>query len=245
MGESIVELARREADETEAAIAAEMSEEESEPTPEPEPDTEPDTEPEPNLPPEPPSEKMIERALTMIEKAGDAYTRKVQTIQETTPLGLSECPLCPVPGFVSELPPPEGFQPEQVAAVMHYLGLQGPHSYRQAPHLDTCPDCDGEGFWSTGSKRDGYKDVSCDTCMGNGFVDQRHALAMRDAAAGIAPYVSPPMFPATNPKNNGEPIGKVFQGGIEFSLIPGGSPDQYGRLAGNPLWGQPREAGGI
>jgi len=245
MGSTISELVAREAEEAERDDDA--TEPGAEPEAEPTPDTEPGAEPAPAAvpAPEPPSEAQLERAMKAIEKAGDRYTKSIQQIQEGVDLGLVECPLCPVPGFVSELPPPEGFDPTQVQVVLTYLGVGPTRAYKQAPHLGPCPDCDARGFWATGSQREGYTDVQCDTCLGSGFVDTRHLQALAPAAPmtppeGAAPYltIAPDMPTGLQPS-------QVSQGGHTFQLVPGAASDQHGRLPGHPLWGQPIEMGGI
>lgn len=245
MSQAVDESTEADVTEEERQVLEQMTPDDDGDPDEPDGQPTPDGEPEPNLPPQAPSDKAAERAITAIERAGDTYSRKVQSIQATTDLGLVECPLCPVPGFVSEMAPPDGFDPQQVAVVLAYLGIDGPQEYRRSPHLTTCPDCDGLGFWSTGSKRDGKRDVMCDTCMGNGYVDRRQEQAMRDV--GAAPANGYGAYPPTSPNPGAPPAqpGMVWQGGYEFAPAPGGSPDPWGRLAGHPLWGAPIEQGGV
>jgi hypothetical protein len=245
MSETIVEMARREAEEAERE-AFERMEVDAEADAETEADAEeaPYLGPESDVDPEPPSDKAIERALTMIEKAGDAYVKKVTTIQARTDLGLVECPLCPVPGFVSDPAPPE-FDPAQLDAVRNYLGLDAPPAYQANQNYSACATCDGWGMVATGSKRPGYTDAECPDCLGKGYRDTRFDQALADTRSPLAPGAFPP--PAFMPPD--QPTGlkpsRIFQGGIEFELIPGGAPDQHGRLAGHPMWGMPIEQGGL
>lgn len=245
MSESVIEVANREADEAERDIAEQMTpdiEPDTEPDTEPEPDVEPDTEPgvEPNLP----SDAAAERALKQIDKAGDAYTKKVQTIQQATPLGLVECPLCPIPGFVLDGAPAEASD-DQIAAVLSVLGLTGPASYPQSPQHSTCPTCEGGGFLATGSKREGKKDIDCPECMGNGYRNAVYEAELGTLRSAEGQLTVPPSV-AVDPSVNGSTgYVPITQGGHTFTLVPGGAPDQIGRLAGHPLWGMPAERGGI
>lgn len=245
MSESVVEMALREAD---AAEREALERQESDGPDVPErvaiesealaDDTEQESAP------EPPSDAAAERALKQVEKAGDAYTRKVETIQRDTPLGLVECPLCPIPGFVLDPAPPE-FDPGQVAVVTDYLGLTGEQSYPPSTHLTTCPTCAGFGFLATGSKRPGHTDVTCDDCMGNGYIDGRQQLVPPNALHSPEGVLTAPPYRPYPSANAAAAPASVTQGGHVFPLIQGGAPDQIGRLAGHPLWGMPAEAGGV
>jgi hypothetical protein len=245
MTETIAEMARREADEAERE-----TDEPGEPgeTDEPGEATAPD-EPDapavpPNLPPGPPSEAAIDRAVKELDKASDAYVRKVTTIQARTPLGLIECPLCPVPGFVPDTPIGD-VPPEQRLAVMSVLGEGLPVEQRQSEHLRTCDTCDGLGMLATGSRRPGFAETMCEACQGNGFIDSRHERAALDVAPPPQVMAPPSGYPLPAPVLASPTPGQVTQGGYSFSPTPGGSADPYGRMPGHPLWGQPIDAGGI
>lgn len=245
MSETITEIANREAEDAEFE-----PDEDGEPdvppddTPEPDEDGEPDEDTAPAAPAEPPSDVAAERALKQIDRAGDAYTRKVASIQRETPLGLVECPLCPIPGYVSEAgggPP----SPEQRLAVFTVLGEGLPTEYVPSPHLHKCETCDGQGFLATGSKRPGKADVDCHDCMGSGYIDAR-----QQAALGVVTGPTTPGLPLPAPtpyadQPTGLHASQITQGGYSFTLVPGAAPDQHGRLAGHPLWGSPLDAGGL
>jgi len=166
----------------------------------------------------------------------------VERVQERTSLGLVECPLCPVPGFVPVPAPPE--MPEQVVlAVQSYLGGAEEHP-RQHPDLERCPVCDGWGDMETGARR-GDVLVKCPKCGGRGYEDKRQEQELDRMAAGAAPVVeAPPTFPALG--SLAPPAGsQITQGGYTFVPIPGASADPHGRIAGHPLWGLHRDAGGL
>jgi hypothetical protein len=238
MSETVAELVNRE------AAQAERDDDETTEPAAPNLPPEPDEPPEDPAPSGPPSEAAIERALKQIDKAGDAYVKKIDGIQTVAQLGLVECPLCPIPGFVSEMPPPE-HDPAQVEAITNYLGLTGPPSYVQSPNHTTCTACDGLGALATGSRRDGFRDVQCEECMGNGYIDLRHRAEMNGLHSPTGHLVTLPAYAA--PAAVPEPMapGLVSQGGYQFTLSPGGASDPVGRIAGHPLWGMPAEAGGF
>lgn len=243
MTETISEIVEREAAEVEAETETETEGDTPETEGETEGDgadveTDDDRDDEPAAPAAPPSDKAAERALASIERAGDTYTRKVQTIQSSTPLGLVECPLCPVPGFVLDVPPPDP-DPNQVGVVLAYLGVERPPEYKPSPNYGPCPACDGEGFVATSSKRAGYTDVECADCMGRGYVDRRQEREMQGLHSPEGQIVTPPTGFVLPTINTHPAAASITQGGYEFVPIPGGAPDQFGRLAGHPLWGSP------
>jgi hypothetical protein len=242
---TIKELADAEADRAEAED--DDTEPDADPDAEPDTDdTDPDAEPEPDpaAEPEPINELQLDRAMSDIEQAGDSYTEHVKAIQHETPLGLVECPLCPVPGFVSENPMPE-IDPNQRAAVLWVMGEGQQREKTPHPNLHRCDACDGDGLLPTGSRRPEFAEQPCPKCGGNGYVDRVAEQAMADARLA-APL--PPDFdqvPAPHPTNNAVPTPTVTQGGHTFPLVLGGAPDQLGRLPGHPLWGQPIQMGGL
>lgn len=245
MSETISELVEREAA---AAEAEELEPNEStEPASEPEPDEE--LEPaagvagELESSPEPPSDVAAERALDAIGKAAQQYTAKVAKIQAATPLELVECPLCPVPGYV-QVPRRDDLPEHVLLAVETYLA--GPDTgMRQHPNLERCDTCDGWGNMTTGS-RAGMVQQPCPDCNGQGYRDKRTALELErmngspsSSATSSAPApVSPAAFGEAT-------AGAITQGGFTFVPIPGASSDPAGRIAGHPLWGLHRDAGGI
>jgi hypothetical protein len=245
MSETIAEVARREADEAEREDDTPLEPDDNlEPEPEREPGDDGAERVPPNLPPEPPSDAAAERALKEIDRASETYVRKVTAVQARTPLGLLECPLCPIPGFVPDQAMGE-IAPEQRLAVLSVLGEGMPVEQVQNPHLHTCESCDGLGMVATGSKRPGFTEVMCETCQGNGFVDTRHLQARQDVIPPPPPLSPPSVYSLPAPVIASPLPGQVSQGGYSFSPTPGGSADPYGRMPGHPLWGQPVEAGGI
>jgi hypothetical protein len=245
MTETTTEIVEREAAEAELELAGELEPDaDLEPEPEPEPEGEPEPEPEPEPAGAPASDADAERVLKRIERAADKYVRNVAELSGNAGLGLRECPLCPIPGFVPEQADPNP-DPAVRLAVMSAIGEGLPPTYPPSPHLHMCEPCDGTGCLATGSRRAGFTDVECEVCMGRGWNDDRHAQAMNDVAdtgAGIPLPAPAPGF-GTTPASAYPSA--VTQGGITFTLVPGGVPDPHGRLPGHPYWGQPIETGGL
>lgn len=230
----------------------------------PEPDADPAPEPEPESEPVPARAKRgrksagsssgraaerdtattVEAALKRLEGLGDAYVETVGLIQAETDLGLVECPVCPVPGFVPA-EPRLGMPEEQRQAVLAILEAPVPEQLAQHPDLESCPDCGGGGFMATGSHREGYTDRPCPRCGGNGYVDKRVEQALEDSrppdpSRNVVVPPPPPSASLVPPM-----AGQVTQGGYAFYPTPGGASDPFGRIAGHPLWGQPADVGGI
>ena len=246
MSPSIIEMAQAEAEQAET----EYPDTETEPVApnlppegEPAPDPEPEPDPEP-APVEPPSDVAAEKALERITKRGDTYVRDIMKIQAETPLGLVECPLCPIPGFVSEHPDPD-VDPMQRLAVMTVLGEGLPPELHQHPNYRPCEDCGALGLMKTGSKRAGFEEEPCPKCGGHGRVDLTMERAQADARAGdnFPPVYGQAQTAAVGAANGSAPT--ITQGGHTFTMIPGGSPDPSGRLAGHPLWGLDPALGGF
>jgi hypothetical protein len=180
--------------------------------------------------PEAPSDAAAEKALATIDKGAE--------------LGLRECPLCPIPGFVPAEPDPD-VSPQQRLAVLSLLGEGMPVEYSPADNLHACEKCAGLGFLATGSNRDGFRDVECPECQGKGYVNEDHRAALGIVRPPPTPGFPPPAPVPYADQPTGLHGGPVIQGGHSFQLVPGGSPDQHGRLPGHPLWGQDVAAGGF
>lgn len=200
-------------------------------------------------PPEPgpastPDDAAITRAVNTLEREADKYTRKVQKIVADAQLGLLECPLCPVAGFV-----PTGgvleVDPGMKLAILSLIGEGAPVEQIQGEQYSACDVCAGLGMLATGSKRGGFTEAMCEPCQGKGFIDARHKQAEIDAAPPI-PVIGPPgVIPLPPPLGPQATMPLVTQGGYSFSPLPGAASDPHGRMPGHPLWGQPAEMGGL
>jgi hypothetical protein len=125
------------------------------------------------------------------------------------------CPLCMQEGFI--VPPgPEGFDPEHRMVVLSAMGEGAPVTFKQNPKFVPCEHCDALGFLATGSRREGYTDVSCDRCDGKGYVDPALEATMRAITGNGAADYSVSVPPAVAVVNS----------------------DTWGRPAGHPHWGQ-------
>jgi hypothetical protein len=212
-----MELARAEADETEAADTEEA------PEPEPEPEPEPVPEPEPPV---------GEKALKALEREDTRHVVAVEKALGGAFADLEGCPLCaPFPtGFV----PHYALVPDEVAAgmgsaVAEYFG--GPDQieppYREARTMQRCGDCDGWGQVKSGAQNALHRVEQCPACMGNGYVARSDQPQPQYGAPSPAPV------PANGPTGqlpyldaNGYPC-----------AVP---PDQYGRRFGDMAYGQPQ-----
>jgi len=212
--------------------------------PEGDDDTDPDAEPEPEPEQPIPTEAALERAVREVERAGDSYVEHVQAIQHEAELGLVECPLCPVPGFVPEMPMLD-IPPDQRMAVLTVMGEGLGVTAPDHPTLHRCQGCDGWGLLTTGSRRTEFQTSPCPRCGGNGYMDDALLQAQADArlSSGLPPDAD--QLPPAPAQNHAVPTPTVTQGGHTFPVVLGGALDQFGRMAGHPLWGQPIEAGGL
>jgi hypothetical protein len=242
---TIKELADAEAERAEAETDDDDAEPDAEDgDAEAEPDDDDGDDDDDGAPAAPPSQQQLERAVDQIASAGDEYVAHVHAIQHEVNTGLVECPLCPVPGFVSELPMTE-VDPMQRLAVLTVLGEAGTTAAPPHPTLHRCEACDGFGLMDTGSRREAFATQPCPQCGGNGYIDQQVLQAQVDARIGSGLPAGFDLTPPPAPTNNVVPTPTVTQGGHTFPVVLGGALDQFGRMAGHPLWGQPVEAGGL
>lgn len=157
---------------------------------------------------------------------------------------LVPCPLCVTPGFVLVSPPPD-FDPMQRAAVMMAMGEDAPEVLKRHPDLYRCAKCDGWGDLDSGSRRDVTKRQQCPDCMGKGFRSHAEDKALETAQAPQPGLTAVPPLPQAPPMQPTPDSGLITQGGHTFRVVPGGSPDPSGRLAGHPLWGYDVSLGGV
>lgn len=191
-----------------------------------------------------PDQPSVDAAVRSVEQAADDYTAHVHAVQELTPLGLVECPLCPVAGFVPDVPQAD-VDPLRRQAVLAAMGDEVPPDKPHHPNYHRCDGCDGWGMLPTDSRRVEFAEEACPKCQGQGRVDRTVEEAQRIAQAADQPagLGTIPVPAPTGPPMPGATL--VTQGGYSFPYVPGGAPDQIGRLAGHPLWGQAAEAGGL
>lgn len=136
------QLAREEADRTEAEEAEAAAEEE--PTPEGEPEPEPTPEPAPPTP-SVDGEK--------IEKIAARYDRDIRREFGDLADSLVPCTHCgeALPGYE---PPPSGMD------------------LKQAPDKEACPVCEGMTSFYSGAKAGEFVVVPCSRCNGKGFIEK-------------------------------------------------------------------------
>ena len=236
---------------TKAQLEAKLAEERriaaesAEPEPELEPDEDEDEdedeeEPEPAPASRALSEKDIERINRRIDAAAVANEKRLRDILRDDFDVYAPCPLCAIPGFAYK-PGTLEYEPLHRAAIMAALGDAPEIEYKTDPKTQPCPDCDGLGDVLTGSKREAAKLKQCDSCGGHGWkpkLDEGHQYT---TAGGV---VYNPQFGGSvlNAPPTTLDHGNPYPGyGIAFVPIQGGSPDGFGRPAGHPHYGLPRE----
>lgn len=99
------------------------------------------------------------------------YERAVYGIFEDDAHDLIPCPLClgAVRGFVDKNAAGR-VPPEQADLVKHFLGLARPIEYPHSSQHRTCPECDGTGRVTTGSKVPGQENIGCGACNERGWL---------------------------------------------------------------------------
>ena len=225
----------------ERRIAAESAEPEPEPDDDgPEDEDEDDPDDEPVATTRALSEKDIERINRRIDAAAVANEKRLRDILRDDFDVYAPCPLCAIPGFAYK-PGTLEYEPLHRAAIMAALGDAPEIEYKPDPKTQACPACDGLGDVRTGSKREAAALKGCDSCGGTGWVPK---LDPQQQYTGSGGTVLPGNF--TGSVFNVPPTtidhGDPYPGfGIAFVPIPGGSPDGFGRPAGHPHYGLPRE----
>lgn len=190
---TIAEMARAEADETEAheAEAAEAGElDENETTVAPEVEDEPEA-------------SVGEAEIRKAEKAIEAQRRKLAGILGDGAVA-HECLFCTGLGFVPELPPLGALAQvvdEGGPALAWSAPGQPPADLLQAADKATCDACNGYGEQVTGSRNPHALTAPCGKCNGNGWMgvippSQGYTIPpVTTGPGGIPPAPSAPLIP--------------------------------------------------
>jgi hypothetical protein len=159
---------------------------EPEQTDEPNPDAEPvepiegGDEPEPGEPIEGDADAeaqavQSEKALAERDKKLDAenarHAKRVGEIMDEAAVDLIPCPVC-MDGIAGWVYSPEAQQlsDEAVLRLRQLIGLSGLEGIKQASFATRCPDCDGHGEVTTGSRVHGYETTTCERCLKAGWI---------------------------------------------------------------------------
>lgn len=150
-----------------------------------EPAEAPDTSPEPEAPengdevsaePDVPQQAGLtpeqwEKRFKTAEQRFATYERNIYSIFEEDAHDLIPCPLClgAVRGFVDKNA--AGRVPEEQAdLVKHFLGIARPIDYPHSSQHRTCPECEGLGKVTTGSRVPGKETIGCGACHELGYI---------------------------------------------------------------------------
>ena len=204
---SIVDQANAEADAAEAEFPDEEAEEEIEA------DDESETE-EPEASGAAMTEKQRERIIDKLDRENDRHTKRVAEVLGSDVSDLAPCPLCweHAQGYILV-----GVMVDEVTAAMtrQVLGIEEEPEFLPNPEFVTCQTCAGLGHVLSGSRVRDQITVPCPKCTSKGF--ERVPIAW-----------TPPPAPA---------LAAVPQPGPDWSQLPPGPADQWGRPAGHPHFG--------
>lgn len=161
-------------------------------------------------------EQLVEAQARKLDRATDAYSKKVVEVLGADLSGFETCPLCEpyYPGL--RLPVPLDAELASTLRVM--LGMPARANFVQDRYSKTCDDCMGLGKVLTGSSVEQYATVTCLGCKGRGWVpvgDERRVTHVADEPEGHREQLE-----ETEPQPDADPWGR-----------PKGDPD-YGRLPG-------------
>ena len=208
---TLTEKARAEADEAEAENPDEGEEEAADAeTPEPEP------EPAPDPPAAPPAmtEQQAEREYDKLVKLASTYLEKAQVIAAKLGIPVQPCPLDTFPGMVIPRQAHE-VTSDLEAAVLGLIGRDPEPEFPEYAGFKRCDICKGTGDVLTGAVIERSRHTTCPNpnCGGKG-------------------YVSVPLETPIVPQQT------TFPGAtIQYTPLPSGTNDGWGRPAGHPHWG--------
>lgn len=113
-----------------------------------------------------------EKAYKKVDTSFQTYVRSVSNNLEEDATDLVPCPLCtttPHPAFLNLHD--AGHVPEEIKRpVMAFLGFATEVQYPHSSAHRTCPECEGLGKVTTGSRVPGKETVGCAHCHGAGFI---------------------------------------------------------------------------
>ena len=208
---ALTELAKAEAEETEAAEPDEgeeeaASEEEAQPEPEPEPEA--------VATPPAMTEQQAEREFAKLEKKAATYLEGALAIARRLEIPVQMCPLCTFPGLAIPRQAHE-VTSDVEGAVLALIGKGIAPDYKPSQAYARCETCDGWGDVLTGAQKDVSRTAMCVTCGGKGYVNQVQPTPLP------APLPAPP-YPGST---------------VAYTPLPVGTNDAWNRPPGHPHWG--------
>lgn len=233
---SIVERANAEADAVEAELGPDV---ELEPDGEEAEEAEQEQEQQDAAP----SESDLRKIGEKVDREDTRHQGRLREILGSDFDMYKECPLCQVAGWV--LPYPPGVvEPLQRAAIMAAIGDPATPELRPAPEATMCPVCEGYGETLTHSKNPLHMTKLCEPCGGKGWMNNLELTTYsnqrmeRERTASLlanGPTLVPPV--------GGVKVEPYPDHAVPFIPAPG-TPDQWNRPSGHPMWGSPNRADG-
>lgn len=190
-----------------------------------------------------PTESDIRKMGEKIDREDTRHTARLREILGEQFDLYKECPLCQIAGHV--LPyPPGAVEPLQRAAIAAAMGEELPPELLEAPEATMCPVCAGWGETKTKSKNPLHLTKICSPCDGKGWMNTLEWSSY------------------DNQRMERERTASLLANGPTLSVLPGqvktepypdhavpfipapGTPDNWGRPSGHPMWGSPNRADG-
>jgi hypothetical protein len=117
------------------------------------------------------SEKALAERDKKIDAENARHAKRVGEIMDESAVDLIPCPVCMdgIAGWVYS-PEVQQLSDEAVLRLRQLIGLSGLEGIKQATFATRCPDCDGHGEVTTGSRVHGYETTTCERCLKAGWI---------------------------------------------------------------------------
>jgi hypothetical protein len=117
------------------------------------------------------SEKALAERDKKLDAENSRHAKRVGEIMDEAAVDLIPCPVC-MDGIAGWVYSPEAQQlsDEAVLRLRQLIGLSGLEGIKQASFATRCPDCDGHGEVTTGSRVHGYETTTCERCLKAGWI---------------------------------------------------------------------------
>ena len=117
------------------------------------------------------SEKALAERDKKLDAENSRHAKRVGEIMDEAAVDLIPCPVCMdgIAGWVYS-PEVQQLSDEAVLRLRQLIGLSGLEGIKQATYATRCPDCDGHGEVTTGSRVHGYETTTCERCKKAGWI---------------------------------------------------------------------------
>jgi hypothetical protein len=117
------------------------------------------------------SEKALAERDKKLDAENSRHAKRVGEIMDEAAVDLIPCPVCMdgIAGWVYS-PEVQKLSDEAVLRLRQLIGLSGLEGIQQATFATRCPDCDGHGEVTTGSRVHGYETTTCERCLKAGWI---------------------------------------------------------------------------